>query len=582
MKVVRSVSLAHSLTKKHITATVSVCAFAATAIVLASVVTPGGQGGSTVGTSELTRGPANPILRNNSSFDDLKVGPSTVVKFARGDYRQWYEAIDAQNTIGTRDFLTQTAYAVSSDGTTWTKKGIVFAPQPAPSWEKSEVSPTSMHWDGSKWILYYHGGNNTGPRAIGRATSPTGTGSFTRDPVKPVLERGAPGAWDEAFVADAKVIPPWDGPDSLWRMYYVGRTSAGNGRVGLATSSNGITFKKVGSAPVVGFGAPGAWDDGNIQAFTPEWDEELGMFRAWYVARRAGGGREGGNAGYLWSTDGVNWTRDPSNPVLTSIPGDHVEDSIDSYLDEGRYRLVYGQYNLDASPPLRGKGEAWLAPEEPPPPPPPPPPPSTSTSTPPPTSPPPPTSGTVTTFGVSADFEDGDVERGDSSYPPRTHDATDGGTSNATMLVRRSKASPSYHPVRVALLRFDTSALPDDATVVSAELRLYVTVRNDTDGRKLVAEWYPASAWPVGASDWALDDVSSAHSGTALGAITLGQQNAFPLQGLAAIDRKGTTALRLHVSGSATAPAGPNDLGVATVEHASLPAPLLTITYRSG
>jgi hypothetical protein len=36
-------------------------------------------------TGELTRGSANPILRNDSSYDGIKAGPSTVTKFAAGD-----------------------------------------------------------------------------------------------------------------------------------------------------------------------------------------------------------------------------------------------------------------------------------------------------------------------------------------------------------------------------------------------------------------------------------------------------------------------------------------------------------------
>ena len=533
----------------------------------------------------LTRESANPILRNESSFDDLKIGPSTVVKAGPSDYRQWYEAIDAQNSPGGPDFLTQVAYATSADGSSWTKRGVVFAPLPAPSWERSEVSPTSMHRDGSNWILFYHGGNNTGPRAIGRATSPTGSGDFTRSPATPILERGSPGSWDSEWVADAKVIAPWEGPDDLWRMYYVGRSGGGNGQVGLATSKDGISFTKYAKNPIVGLGPAGAWDDGNIQAFSPEWDAGVELFRAWYVARRAGAGSAGGNAGYLWSSDGVSWTRDPNNPVLVSVAGDRVEDSIDSYRDGDRYRFVYGQYNLDASPPLRGKGAAWTAAAAPPGPTPPPPPPPTTPppTTPPPTTPPPTTPETTTAaFAVAQSGDDGDLERGDAAYPPSGAAETDGSRSGSVLYVRRSKATPSYQPVRVALLRFDTSALPDDATLTYAELQLHTTVRSNTDGRALLAEWYPVSGWPIDGNDWTIADTGSAHGGTPLAAFQPGAQQALELHGLSSIDRRGPTAVRLHVSGSTSAPLGPNDLAFAAYDHATLPAPTLVVTYRTG
>ena len=46
------------------------------------------------------------------------------------------------------------------------------------------------------------------------------------------------------------------------------------------------------------------------------------------------------------------------------------------------------------------------------------------------------------------------------------------------------------YEVRVGLLRFDTSALPDNATVTGATLKLYVTSAASADGRSLVGEWY--------------------------------------------------------------------------------------------
>jgi hypothetical protein len=524
----------------------------------------------------LARGAANPILRNNSSYDDLKAGPSAVVKVATGDYRQWYEALDAENVPRGGDVLSQTAYATSADGSSWTKRGIVFAPFAAPSWENSEACPTSMHWDGSQWILFYHGGNNSAPRAIGRATSPTGTSDFTRSG-GPVLERGAPGSWDSKFVADAKAIAPWEGPDELWRLYYVGRNDAGQGQVGLATSVDGVSFTKVGSSPVLAVGPQGAWDDSDIQAFTPEWDARLGLFRAWYVA--------GGAVGYAWSDDGLSWSRGERNPVLSSIPGDSIQDSIDSYLDGSVYRLIYGQYDLAATPPLRGKGEAKSAASEPVPVPVPVPEPEPEPEpvpVPEPTQPVPP-AATTAAFSVSSSGDDGDLERGGPAYPPASATPTLTETGAPILLVRRSTTPWPYVPVRVSLLRFDTSALPDDAIVTSAVLQLYTTGKSSTDNRSLRAEWYTATHWPLDAGDWSVADQGSAHSGTSLDAIETGRQVSLALQSLGGIDTRGATGIRMHVSGSDTAPSGPNEIAFAASESPTLPAPTLIVQYeRAG
>ena len=53
-------------------------------------------------------------------------------------------------------------------------------------------------------------------------------------------------------------------------------------------------------------------------------------------------------------------------------------------------------------------------------------------------------------------------------------------------------------------LRFDTSPLPDNATVSSVKLRGYLTSVADDDDRTLIGEWYSAANWPIDPSDWTL------------------------------------------------------------------------------
>jgi glucose/arabinose dehydrogenase len=188
---------------------------------------------------------------------------------------------------------------------------------------------------------------------------------------------------------------------------------------------------------------------------------------------------------------------------------------------------------------------------------------------------------TTAAFRVVVGSDDGDVERGSSSYPPGSGASSFVGTVDEALLVRRSKTPYPYIPVRTALLRFDTSSLPDDATVTSAELRLYATEKADSDGRSLRAEWYPAGNWPIDAADWTSTDSGSAHAGTPLGSIIVGQENTFALSGLDNLNPGGASALRLHISGGAVAPTGANDLGLAAGEEPTLPAPRLIVRYTS-
>ena len=194
----------------------------------------------------------------------------------------------------------------------------------------------------------------------------------------------------------------------------------------------------------------------------------------------------------------------------------------------------------------------------------------------------PPVGGLTATFVLAASSDDGDVERGSSVYPTPGNAPANLSTTGTTLLVRRSRTASGYQPIRVALLSFDTSSLPDSATITSAELRLNITMKSDSDARSLVAEWYPAANWPIDVGDWAFADSSTAHAGTPLSALTVGQQRAFALQNVASVDRIGVTALRLHISGSASAPTGPNDLGLASWDDAARPEPVLVVRYRTS
>ena len=75
--------------------------------------------------------------------------------------------------------------------------------------------------------------------------------------------------------------------------------------------------------------------------------------------------------------------------------------------------------------------------------------------------------------------------------------------------------------VGTGVIFFDTSALPDDAVVVSAQLQLYVTNKVDTDNRSLVLDWY-ADSPPVIAADFLKDGSGTAHAGLDITGIPTG------------------------------------------------------------
>ena len=190
---------------------------------------------------------------------------------------------------------------------------------------------------------------------------------------------------------------------------------------------------------------------------------------------------------------------------------------------------------------------------------------------------------TTVTFDIATGADDGEVKANNmgtgAPYPPATTPTAN--TTATTFAVRRSGPVFSGYEVRVGLLRFDTSALPDGATVTGATLRLYVTGTDSDNGRSLVGEWYSAANWPIDSGDYTLNAAATAHAGTPISSLTVNSQNNFTLQNLASISTTGSTGLRLHVAGGA--PNGENNVFFNSFENNNnnRPKPQLTVTYTS-
>ena len=152
--------------------------------------------------------------------------------------------------------------------------------------------------------------------------------------------------------------------------------------------------------------------------------------------------------------------------------------------------------------------------------------------------------------------------------------------SGSSFAVRRAGPIFNGYEIGVGLVRFDTSGLPDDATVSSATLRLYVLNSTSADNRNLVAEWYPASNWPIGAADWVGTASSSASAGTPLRSLVVSAYDDLSLSGLSAISTTGYTGLRLHVSGGQ--PTGENNASFASVEAGAATAAQLVVNYTTS
>src|SRR4030067_633608 len=125
----------------------------------------------------------------------------------------------------------------------------------------------------------------------------------------PVLNVGAASSWDEDWVAPDTII---SSGGTLYLYYSGGNIGvSGPNQIGLATGTNGISWSKSGSNPILSPGAGGQWDDTAVGHFMVV--KEGSNWYGWYAGH---GGDGAWKVGYATSDDGIAWTKYGSNPGL--------------------------------------------------------------------------------------------------------------------------------------------------------------------------------------------------------------------------------------------------------------------------
>ncbi len=178
---------------------------------------------------------------------------------------------------------------------------------PSAGWSSSWTMAPDVLYENSIYKMWYQGCTSS-TCGIGYATSSDGT-NWTPYAGNPVLA-GNSTSWDTT-VSLARVIH--DG--TVYRMWY-----AGNGplaiRIGYATSSDGIHWARYGAWPV--FNGTMAWD--SSAAGTPA-VAKVGSVFVMYFSGTNGSGGYGYSMGRATSPDGAHWTEYPGNPVMVAHAG---------------------------------------------------------------------------------------------------------------------------------------------------------------------------------------------------------------------------------------------------------------------
>jgi len=173
--------------------------------------------------------------------------------------------------------------ATSLDGITWTRSAqpVLRAERP---WEKVAVMSPHVIFDqaSDSYRLWYSGGDQYEPDAIGYATSPDGI-TWTKDPTNPIFGASSAGAWD-GYKVTAADVEPYGVGGSGFVMFYIGFSDVNHAQIGVAFSPDGIgSWTRASGNPIIRPGNPLSWDASAV--YKPAVIHEDGRWLLWYNGR---------------------------------------------------------------------------------------------------------------------------------------------------------------------------------------------------------------------------------------------------------------------------------------------------------
>jgi hypothetical protein len=162
------------------------------------------------------------------------------------------------------------------------------------------------------------------------------------------------------------------------------------------------------------------------------------------------------------------------------------------------------------------------------------------------------------------------------TYPPTIGLTFYNAGDTDTVSKYRAGTSP-YYQVYVTCLQFNTSSLPDDATITSAYMEIPVRYKNDYDNRNVNIDYYTGAInsdiWvdPVGTNAGYFDITSASDGAT----------TSVTLSNLTSISKTGNTNFRLGLTGEGTTYQQQNSIEYWT-RPSTYKLPMLFITYTTG
>lgn len=183
---------------------------------------------------------------------------------------------------------------------------------------------------------------------------------------------------------------------------------------------------------------------------------------------------------------------------------------------------------------------------------------------------------TVISLNPPASADDGFTSKNAATYPPDAGTPTTNTAGTAASIAR--DFGGGIYVVTVVLLRFDTSSIPDGATILSANLKLYCTARQDANGGGVQGEYYATANWPIDTGDYTSVVSDSAFAELPVFSLLLAAYNTFALKTPnTSISKTGYTGFRIHLR-TTNPPTGLNQATFEMMDGTN--KPVLEVTYQ--
>ena len=179
------------------------------------------------------------------------------------------------------------------------------------AYEGVAIGSPSIIQDGDTLKMLYAAGGVDSKGRISYAYSLDGIIWQKQNEATPIFDVSSEGKWDSHFLD----TPDWLKDSTGYKLYYFGDNDNNSigGSIGLATSTNGIHWNRVGSEPVLSPGDSTDWDGLYIESPSVLYDGK--SYFMWY----SGIDKNYKVAiGVATSPDGITWTKYSGNPVIKS------------------------------------------------------------------------------------------------------------------------------------------------------------------------------------------------------------------------------------------------------------------------